>query len=326
MAISILNQTSASLNQASYTMSIPATTAGSTLIICVTTIGGTNNNFNGAVDNGQMFPYYDVATTGTRTDSGVMRQSHIVYRSNVQAGVNTVYIVPVYGDGAHAMNLYATVFEVAGVNYVSPLENANTRVVTTTGNTTSGNAATTAFTNAFFPACAIRTSSAQMGVATNAFSLDFRVNSASTVHAHKIASGSQTLVVDHSFGTQGSVISIAAFNPSANAYTLDLDDSISTDDTLGNAADFVSSLSDSTTLSEMFSASLTTLEHFKTLLDTLVLGVTISFVTSYLRLLQDEVILTDEIAFVNNTFRTLNDTVTMNDWLSIKKISDDWGS
>lgn len=216
MAISILHQTvNSALTQASFHITIPATSAGSTLVVSVCSQGGTTNFPFGVGDNNQGFPYYPQVVNATRTDGGIRRTAQIWYRGNVPPGITDVFIVPNDGSG---MNMYAIVWELTGVNHATPFEIANFRNFNDSGSTSSGTALANTFTNAFFAGNAIRTVAATLGSATNGFTRDANVQAGSTamLHCHKIGSGTQTLIIDHASGSAGILIGIAAFNPTPN--------------------------------------------------------------------------------------------------------------
>lgn len=327
MAISILHTTAANLTQASFALSIPATTAGSTLIVScnyVTAAGAGGNSINNITDDeGSVLDYPSVFNVN-RNDSGQVRGVKMAYRVDCPAGITTVYVVPNDSDG---MSMFTVVYEVSGINTTSPLVGSNTRNFNDTGSSSSGTNLTTPYSNTLFVGLGIRTSAGSTS-AGGGFSQSQATNAGSTSGAQGtlITSGSATFVLNHPFQTAGNMIGIAAFNPTANTYTLNLSETISLADTLGDETDYQRSLSDSVTLSDFVDFILSTNSYFRTLFETIVLADTLTTSLSAFRTLVEGVTLTDSISFVKNTQRTFTEEIRLQDWLGVKKNSKPWSS
>ncbi len=322
MAISILNTTYQSSTGTTNIISIPATTVDSTLIVLVSFVdpdGGTNG-INYIQDNEVDPSKYILASGATGNISN--QYNAIAYRTVCPAGLTTLSVFILNS----ASPFHVTVIEASGINKVSPLETSTVHTDTVTTSNPTATSITTAFTNALFVGTGISTQTNWSSLLNSWIKISGGASPTRFLQGYIIGSSTQTMVVNRSNNnSQTYIISEASFNPTATTFTLDLNDSLVTDDVLDNAADFVTSYADGVSLSEAFSASLTTLEHFKSLFDTLTLGVTITFVAGYIRLLQDSAELTDSITFVHDIFRTKSDTIRLQDWLSIKKIGSDWG-
>jgi hypothetical protein len=220
MAIAIVNQTTASLTNTSYVVTIPAATAGNTMVVSVTTVAGSGpaNFVDHVVDSDLLFPYYSQTASGTRSnDGGISRTTNVFYRTNLSGGENQIYVVPNNGSG---MNMYVVIYELSGVNYTTPVENNQvTSLAADNTTTTTGPSITTAFTNAFFVTCGARASAASWSfTAGSGFNQTLSVSAGVTNHLHgyKIASGTNQVAMNHSTGTAPVVIGLADFNPTPN--------------------------------------------------------------------------------------------------------------
>jgi len=325
MAISILNVThhDAATSGNTNTISIPSTSVGSTLIVLVSTIcsGQGFPNVDNVQDDEAIYGSY-TSIAGARSTSTPSFQisTDIFYRAGVPAGLTTVNVYYSY----NSLTSHASVIEVSGVNVASPVETSNVKTTTATTNNPVGNATTTAFTNALFVGLGITTTN-NMNTLNNSWT---RANTEITTHkqGYLIASGTTTMSINNTTSnSQTYKIATAVFNPTANTYTLTLTDSITPDSAIVPAASFIISKIESLTLSDSLGLILSTLNHFKTLFDTLVLSDSFSAVITFIRSLQETIVLTDSVTFVHESFRTLTDTVHLNDWLGIKRSGNHWG-
>lgn len=226
MAISIVHTTTASLTNASFTVNIPAVTAGNTVIVAASTAAGSGpaNNIDHVQDSDAIFLSYTATAVGSRAnDGGVGRTTSIWYRTNLPGGETQVLCVPNNNTG---MNMNVVVYEVSGVNYAAPVEHNTVRSATDTNTTTtSGTAITTAFTNALFIAVSNSTAASWgSGIYLNSWSTDFKgsVGANTWIIGHRITSGTQTAQVSHATASAAFIIATADFNPTANATTANL--------------------------------------------------------------------------------------------------------
>lgn len=324
MAISVLNVThhdgAPGGGSNLHTISIPATTAGSTLIVLV----GVSNSTLLTIgdDEGNVGQYLQGANCSV---SASAIQSSVNYRANCPAGLTFVNVY----TSANGRQTKVSVYEVAGINAITPFEAA----VNNSGTAASGpwyesSTLTTAFTNAFFVVIDMQGT----GTLGNFFNSPFYGtenpdNSSSThIMGYYTGSGGVKARANKSTPSATYAMVVACFNPTPNAYTLGLSDSVTTDDGLDNAAAFIKALAEGVTLTDVVDATLSTHEHFKTLTDTATLGVTIATVAAYNRVIQDQFSVLDEITFVKDIFRTKTDSVRIADWLSIKKTPGNWGN
>jgi hypothetical protein len=215
MAISILHTTTASITNASFNVTIPATTAGSCIIVSVTTVAGSGpaNSVLEVVDNINPSIYFQTATGSRANDGGIGRTCNVFYFPNTVSGVTIVSVIPLNGTG---MNMYCTIYEAAGVAVSSPLENNAVASGTDSTTTTTGPTLSTAFTNSLFISPGVRASAASWPVsAGSGFSQDFTNSSgvSTSTDAHKIASGSNTISYTHASGTAPFLSGLAIFKP-----------------------------------------------------------------------------------------------------------------
>lgn len=323
MAISILSTTHNDIITAgsSGSVSIPATTVGSTLIVLISIHAG-NSGFppvSDIEDDENIGGYTRITSAAGKVVPSFAEYNEIYYRSSVPAGLTTINVFLNISN----IRLYVTVIEASGVNTASPVETSNFKSATATTSNPKGTSITTAFTNALFVGTGTSTTSTWSGL-NNSWT---RVDGGSSDHAqgYKIASGSQQMSINSSNVSQTYCVSTAIFNPTANAYTLSLSETTTLADTDLNEADYTRSLSDSFSLADAFDGVLSTLAHFKTLMDSVTLSVTIALVATYIRSLQETLLVIDSITFVHNIFRTKTDEVRLQDWLSIKKTTGNWG-
>lgn len=331
MAISILNSSGGEFTNSSNVVTIPATTAGSTLIVASLTRCGTGASANYIVsvtDNDGSNPTYSLVINNRfRDDGGTRRAIDLQYRAGVPAGITQVTANVNNGNG---MNMTILVLEVSGVNVISPLEGFNTREFNDVGSqsTSDGTTLTTAFTNALFVGLGIRTTTGS-NTSGNGFATDlnFSAGSSAGCEGSLIASTSATYRMNHPFQTgQGNMIGIASFNPTPNSFTLSLSDSITPSDALAEEADYQRDLSDGFSITDMIDNILSSNTHFKTVLDTIVTADSLTKVWSAFALLPEAFTLTDNISFIKETQRTLSDNINIQDWMGTKKNSQPWSS
>jgi hypothetical protein len=219
MAISIVHITTASLTNSSFTVNIPAATAGNTMIVSATTVAGSgpSNFIDHVVDSDSIFPFYSQTASGTRAnDSGLSRTTNVFYRTNLTGGETQVFVVPNNNSG---MNMYVVVYEVSGINYALPVEHNSVTSSTDSGTTTTGPTIATSFTNALYITAGVRGSAASWPFAAGAgFTQTFTISAGVSTHTHgyKIASGSNTISYTHATGSAVFLSGLADFNPTPN--------------------------------------------------------------------------------------------------------------
>ncbi len=330
MAISVLNttfhkvSTSGNVN----TVSIPATSVGSTLIVLISFKSGAGNSISGisddrGFDDGTNF-YYHAATGATGSgSSGTVIYNAIWYTVGVPAGLTTVNV---YHSNS-SITSYVTVIEATGVNTTSPLETSNIKTTTATTTNPVGNATSTAFTNALFVGTGVTTlnSGGQWTTVNNSWT---KVNTDTNIdhaQAYKIGSSSQTLSINSVNASQTYLASTAVFNPTANNYTLSLTEGVTSGDSLGNAAAFVVGKTETINLSAFVDLILGSGTRFKNLFDTVTLASSVTTVYQAYRILTDEIATNDSVAFQHNAFRNLTELVRLQDWISLKRFGSNWG-
>lgn len=320
MAISILNTvTGSDTGPAPYdlTLSVPATTAASTLIVIITSSSVITRIDDSTGTN--TFTEVTGATCGLFPSSGVFS---IWYRDNVPAGITSVTII------SSSPN-YASYIEASGINHITPLETSNSKVSVfdpTPVTVVTGNSLSTAYTDALFIGGGRNVQNSDTwGTANNGWTKVNTLNGLGQAHVYKIGSGSQQVSINKTSSNNRYCIGTASFNPTATTYTLDLDDSITVpDNTTENDTEIVKS--DTFSLSDFIDLILSTNSHFRSLVDSLVVADSISAVLASFRTFQDSVLVEDVITFIKDSQFSLSDIIRVQDWLGIKKDSDPWGS
>lgn len=312
-----------------YSVSIPATTAGNILIVMVTNqrMTFTTTPATSCEDNEANTAAYTCPagfTNGFPFTGGFGFTTQLFYRANVPAGLTTITVR--YPDTSNFALI--TVLEVSGINQISPLETANSRIGTEAQNTAVGNLTTTAFTDSLYVGACIDVIG-NLQSATNGWTTMSPFGSGNKHrHAYKLSNGPETLTFTRGNSSpQQYVVSTAVFKSTPTSFTLNLNDTITTTDSDDNIASYLRSFSEGLSLVDLLNIINFSNNQFKSLNDALTTTDTISFLTNAARLYSESIMLDDAISFQQNFGSTFTDNIRLTEWMSIKLTnSTRWGN